>query len=385
MDLKKQILPSTEKLLADVRSELIQFMEGYFDQWDAFKASEGLEDKPGLHLRSLRHYIYHHSARTPCRQHAEHAFPCGLAQLRSRQSEFPQKQRVSLHAKEADLCLQLQSMSKLLDAYLFHRSANELQKPAMLRLLEEPPAKSVVVLSDFKELVTLPLRAVKSGEEFYATARKELSVFGSILAERKSDVDPTVLWTRVLIVSDVLDHTSCRASQCIDTVLKQRRGSGPADEIHLLSDAGPHFRSYEAMHHSCCVLPLAHKARVCVHWGVEKHFKSEADRLFALLARYIKDAQVKQHDLLDTDDLCDWVGKRASEARKLDPTSPFVVVIKDVEPQKKPAEDRYSLSVKHFHITRTYCVSSCPVTNARSRLGVRIYNHIFQICKQRLI
>lgn len=61
-----------------------------------------------------------------------------------------------------------------------------------------------------KELVRLPLRTVQSGEEFLAKARKEISVFGAILSEREGDA---VLWTWVLIISEVLDHTCTPVSQ----------------------------------------------------------------------------------------------------------------------------------------------------------------------------
>ena len=71
------------------------------------------------------------------------------------------------------------------------------------------------------------------------------------------------------------------------------------ETIHLLSDAGPHFRSYEALHHAAVAMPAQHKARVCIHFGVEKHFKSEADRLFAHFERLVKDARARQKDLID--------------------------------------------------------------------------------------
>lgn len=99
-------------------------------------------------------------------------------------------------------------MSKLLDSYLIHRSATELQK----LLLED----NVVVLPDFKELFTLLVRSVQTGD---------------------------------------VDHTS-RASQCIDHC-------GPIIKLECA-----------------------------------KHFKSEADRPFALFEQYVKDARNEIPDLL---------------------------------------------------------------------------------------
>ena len=279
-DLETKVMPQVHELVQTVRQTLTEEMAGYWDAWDAYEAANNLVECPGRRLRLLKHYVDQHSSNQPCRHHTQpDSFPCGLACLRARGSGFPQRRRVDLHLKEADAGVKLRDMSKLLDAYLFHRAANEFQKPILARLLEHPAAGTVTILSDFKEQVTLPLRAVKTGEEFYAGARREISIFGSVVAERSSDEDDSVLWTRVLIVSDILDHTCARASQCIEMALQQRRGSQTLQELNLVSDAGPHFRAYEALHHYCLEMPVKHGCRVVVNWGVEKHMKSEADRL----------------------------------------------------------------------------------------------------------
>lgn len=122
---------------------------------------------------------------------------------------------------------------------------------------------------------------------------------------------------------------------------------------------------------------LPHKARVCIHYGVEKHFKSEADRLFALFELYVKDARRQGQDLVEVAELCKFLEEKNKAARSEDATAPVLVVINDHDSQKKPAGQRYRLTSKHFHITRTYCVSSAPVSQAHSRLGVKVFNHIF--------
>ena len=378
-DLKKKVMPQVTALLETVRKDLSELMEGYFTQWDSYEEACNLKERPGLHLRELRHFIQHHCERAPCSRHANNAFPCGLLSLRTRGSGFQQRKRIDLHAAEATACLNLQQTSKLLDSYLFHRSANDFQKPLLSKLLEQPPGDSIVILSDFKELVTLPLRSVATGEEFFANARKEISVFGCIISERQSDTNATVLWTHVLIIADILDHTSCRASQCIEEALRQRRGSATLKTIHLISDAGPHFRSYEAVHYSCCVMPRKHNARVVVHFGVEKHFKSEADRLFALFEKYVKAARMQQKDLVEISHLCTFLRTYNASQRRSDPTSPVLVVLDGCRSQKVPLAERKRITFKHFHITRTYCLSSTPVEglNTSLNLGVRIFNHTY--------
>ena len=43
---------------------------------------------------------------------------------------------------------------------------------------------------------------------------------------------------------------------------------------------------------------------------------------------------------------------------------------------KKPAAERSRITFRHFHISRSYCISSVPV-NGPSRLKVRISDHVF--------
>ena len=167
-------------------------------------------------MRELQHYIERHHEVRPCGKHRSATFPCGLSRLRQRSSGFPQNRRVDLHAVEAAAALKLQRVSKLLDGYLFHRSANEHQKPVLLKLMEQPEPGHVALLSDWKELFTLPVRATQTGEEFYANSRKEISIWGSVIADRKSDDSAEVLLTHVLILSSILDHTSVRSCQCLE-------------------------------------------------------------------------------------------------------------------------------------------------------------------------
>ena len=193
-DLKEKVQPQVQELLTAVRRELEEEMPFYFAAWDEMVEREHLTDRPGLHLRQLRHFIFHHSEQGPCRHHAQQqrrgqpapSFPCGLAHLRTRENGFPQRRRFDLRAKEAGACVRLQNMSKLLDGYVFHRAANDFQKPLMAKLLDEPVSGTLTILSDFKEQVTLPIRGVQTGEEFYANSRKEISIFGSVLSERDS-------------------------------------------------------------------------------------------------------------------------------------------------------------------------------------------------------
>ena len=184
------IWAQVDRLYIKVRSDLTNFMANYFELWDTYEAAAGFSDLPGQRLREFQHFISHHADRQPCSRHRGSNFPCGLSSFRGRGSGFPQRRRVELFAKEAEICVEVTSMSKLLDSYM---AANKLQKPILMHILEKPSANHLVCLSDFKELVTLPIRSIQSGEEFFANARKELSVFGAILSEREGDRNSPVL------------------------------------------------------------------------------------------------------------------------------------------------------------------------------------------------
>ena len=375
-DLDRKVMPQVKEAVAQHRQVLTGYMEHYFEAFDNYVTSASLSEKPGLHLRELQHYIWHHCERDPCRKHQGGDFPCGQGRLRARGSGFPQRRRTDLHGAEAEACNHLRGLSKLLDSYLFHRSANEHQKPVLTQLQTKPEAGHVTLLSDWKELVTLPIRARQTGEEFYAQARKEISVFGCVLSERKAPSSAEVVTTRILILSDILDHTSARACQCIALALRQRRGTEQVKTYHLVSDAGPHFRAYENLWFNCVVLPQKLKAQVITHFGVEKHMKSEADRLFGMLEQYLAKARTRRIDIIEMEDLQKVVESMHAEQKARDPTTSPLVVLLDQTSKKIPAEQRFKLMAEGFRISKTYCVSSTPWP-ANKRFGVKVCNHTF--------
>ena len=375
VDLQKKVLPQSEELITGVRQRLEAFMGSYFEAFDEYANTVQLKSKPGLHLRELRHYIWHHSEAQPCQKHSSHSFPCGRLADRARGSGFPQNQRVQLHGLEAECCVKLQAQAKLLDGYLFHRSANEHQKPILTKLQEFPEPGHLTMLSDWKELFTLPVRAVKTGEEFYANSRMEISIFGSVLTERLPGGEET-LTTHVLILSPILDHTACRTCQCLQLALEQRKQKS-LKALDLISDSGGHFRSYENLWFNSVHLVSTLGCQVRTHYGVEKHMKASADRLFGLFETYMKIALRRQVDIVEIVDLRNWLELINREFRHRDPTAPNLVVLLDTDSKKVPASQRFKLRAPNLSISKTYCLSSVPVKEPYYRLGVKVYDHIF--------
>lgn len=323
-----------------------------------------MHECPGLQLREFRHFIWYTGTLL---------FPALCVICGSVVRAFPRSSVCSFMPK-AEACLKEQCMSKRLDGYLFHRSANEHQKP-LLQMLDTPKPGHLTILSDWKELFTLLVRCAKTGEEFYANARMEISIFGYVLSERAASGSGEVVVTHVLILSPILAHTSARTCQCVDIAIKQRKG-GKVDTIDSISDSGPHFRAYENAWYNCIQMPALYKAQVRTHWGVEKYMKSAADRLFSLFETYLKIARARKIDIVEVEDLRDVLLRINSEQKQRDPTAPNLVVLVDKDSKKVPSAERFELLAPNFSISKTYCISSTPITY-HSRCGVNVCDRVF--------
>lgn len=283
---------------------------------------------------------------------------------------------MDLHSLEADLEFNLKKVQKLLNSYLFHRAANFHQRPALDALVVAPPLGHCVLMVDFKELLTLPIGNVQTSEMFYATGRFEVCTFGGVLVEHlpgSTAAAPRVETSHILLFSSVLDHTALRANQLIDVCLGLRKGHLPLEGLHIVADAGMHFRSYESLYHHMVTLPAKHRVPCWCHWGVEKHFKSACDRMFGWLNSWITRAKLNGANIKTLDELVSLVQSESSKQRSSDPAS-HIHVLRD-ESAKPPAGKR--LLATDLHITRTYCIGATPADQKIYRYGVKVRNFVF--------
>ena len=175
---------------------------------------------------------------------------------------------------------------------------------ALSSLLEAPPLGCAVLLSDWKELETLPLCWQATGDQFFAQARHELSVFGALLVEHADESTtaekPVLVQSWMVVVSTVLDHTSLRTAQLISLALDRKKSSRPWTRLCFLSDCGPHYRSMETICHALVTLHQKFDyIDTEVHFGCEKHFKSAADRLFGWCRQILLRCRDRKIDILD--------------------------------------------------------------------------------------
>ena len=124
----------------------------------------------------------------------------------------------------------------------------------------------------------------KQVTSFFAQARHEVSVWGCLLVEHHDSSTvgkPLLIQTYMIIMSKILDHTALRTNQLL-----------PWKRLALVSDCGPHYRSWEILSHGLYDLEKMYSIPVEIHFGCENHMNSGIDRLFgwtkAILRRTIE-------------------------------------------------------------------------------------------------
>ena len=155
--------------------------------------------------------------------------------------------------------------------------------------------------------------------------------------------------------------------------LEQRQGHLPLRAIHIVSDAGLHFRSYESLHHHLVELPRRFQVPCFCHWGIEKHMKSRCDQMFGWLNGWITRAKRNGASILSLEDLLAMAKNESAKQQTSDPNSK-IVVLRDESAKPAPGK---RLLASDFHISRTYCVGAHVANPKIHRFGVRITNYIF--------
>ena len=377
-DLEDSVLPEARKALDHWTKSLAAIMTNYWVPWETYVSSTSLsfDEQPGLYLSQFEHYINMHSRQHPCAKHRDSNFPCGQHASRRRGAPgFAQARRIELHETEAAAGHELRAHLKLLMGYLHHRSAKEAQHTAITALLETPPLGTAVLLSDWKELETLPQCWKQTGDQFFAQARHEVSIWGALLIEHddaSTVAVPVLIRTHFVVVSKILDHTALRTNQLIQIALQQKKSSKPWQRLALVSDCGPHYRSLESLAHGLVALHRSYKIPIEIHFGCEKHMKSAIDRLFGWVKAILRRHRERRKDLLEVKDLVLALRSGFAENKANNPQAPTVLVGLDESPVPTTS---IVLVVKDFKISRTYCLSCTP-----SKLRPdepRIWDHTF--------
>lgn len=98
-------------------------------------------------------------------------------------------------------------------------------------------------------------------------------------ARDSTQASPKLKDTCVIILTDIFDHT-CLISNIFVHGVRQMKDARSMSTLHIVFDAGPHFRGHENVYHNCVTLVQRYNCEVITHWGCEKHMEGRVDRLF---------------------------------------------------------------------------------------------------------
>ena len=289
--------------------------------------------------------------RRPCARHRGTDFPCGQAPLRTSCADI-----LSLRDVEVNRGIELRAMAKLVLSYNFHRASNEAQKPTLDSLLKAPQIGRVSLLADWKELLSLPLQKKATGESFFGSARKELSIFGAVLLEHLPESAPQ----KKLMLRTLLE-----------LCLSKRRSQLALTGLDIISDCAGHFRSYENLHWAA-QQAKDRNCEVALHYGVEKHLKHDCDRMFGWVNLAIQQLLTDGADIREANELQAALMQHFNGNLRKDRTAPYVkVLLDDADVPAKSCK----FVVPDLKISRTYCVSLEP--SPRRAHGVVLRNHVY--------
>ena len=145
------------------------------------------------------------------------------------------------------------------------------------------------------------------------------------------------------------------------------------DTIWLVSDCGPHFRSYESAAHYLYTLVRKLQVKVHILYLGEQHGKGACDRLFGWCNTWVQ-AYLQQHPVHGIDNLVSAYQAGSANMMQQDPAgAKFLVRIFD--PGQVRPSSRFSLVCASLKISRTYSLSAR--VNRFAASGVTICNNVF--------
>lgn len=216
----------------------------------------------------------------------------------------------------------------------------------------------------------------ESSAEWHAQNKLSLTVFGASILAPSKDGGHVELY--VLLASEVLDHDAQAANMLLNQVLRVIKCHASVDwtkvaKIWLVSDCGPHFRSYENVAHFCFTLVKGLNVAVNVMYLGEQHGKGACDRLFGWTNAWLQDS-LQRRPLHGLDNLLHAYREGSQTMMSQDPAGAKFVVDK-FEPGTERPNPRLYFQCSALKISRTYSLSSQPSVHAPS--GVSIRNNVF--------
>ena len=211
--------------IANMRADLHATYDKYFQHFDDAETVASDNPDPASLCRKYLLYVNQHTQK-----------------YRKELQAVSRKLIFALHEKEGPVEYELQWLCKLVAAYQFHRVSSNLQSDACSAHIDALGPGEAILWCDWKQNLSIPMTHVQTGDQYWATARAEVSCFGAVLflgqeAERPRKIN-------VLLLSDIIEHTALAASQQLSILAKELRD---VSSITCWFDAGPHFRTYSLL------------------------------------------------------------------------------------------------------------------------------------------
>eukprot|EP00435_Cladocopium_sp_Y103_P063982 s508_g25.t1 len=329
------IEPGMMKLMRSAQKSLVGLMPDYFSKLLQVEGATHLEQ-----LEAMMRYINRHAD----------------LQKNAREQALTRKVRQELFQLEAKICHQMSWELQVAKSYHWHWLASQRQSQAMRKELDNLSDNQVLLWSDYKQNLTVPLAHTETGDMFYGTSRMEMTCWGCLIFQKEGS---RLMTRNVIILSSIIEHSALVSNLLYLEAAKQIANLTGVSKILVWSDCGPHYKGYD--HVAGWIgnwVEAVPPRSVKLSFFAEKHGKGQVDGLFGQVEGWLKNYLKKPGRQISTiDDMESVLRSEAARATKLDATMQYIVVRWEAE-HKPPGA--WVLPQPEFQISKTYCLHLMP-------------------------
>ena len=332
---QSSIVPGLERLMAEASEALQNILPNYLNAYSPPQSADAIDQ-----CDALSRYI---------RQHPD-------AKQAERAQALKRKEQQDLHELEAKIAHQMAWELKVAKSYQWHRLVATRQSQSWEAEVEGLTDGQVLLWSDYKQNLTVPMARTETGEMFYGTARMEMTCWGCLLFQRQG---ATLVTKHVIVLSSIIERSSLVSNLLYQEAAKHIGNFATVNEILVWADCGPHYKSYE---HVAGWLgdwvESSTPRKVRLSYFGEKHGKGQVDGLFGRIEGWLKNYLKKPGSrIASIDEMESVLRAEATRAMSAEPGVQFVVV--RWEPEQKPPTT-WLLPSPEFQISKTYCLQLLP-------------------------
>ena len=254
---------------------------------------------------------------------------------------------------EAGIEHQLKWLCQLVEAYQFHKKTATAQNECVRNEIATLSPHSILIWLDFKQNYTLPATFRETGDQFWASSRKEVTCLGFVLFAGRRD--GSIAKYGIVHLSEITEHSCLVACLGLDKIKElDLQNLKELKHVSIWSDCGPHFRTAQFLSHLEQSWVLPSKITISVNFCVERHGKSEVDALFSQCNSWL--ARAKQDPecyITEVDELVAALKHESQKVQRLDPSG-VKYIVRRWDPPEKPAL-YWDCEGTDLKIRKTYC------------------------------